>query len=329
MASYRTGSVVVAGLILFSLAAIAQNEMNGSADRVAIVPRLRSGESSLFRPDLRIDASLVLVPVHVTTAMGNSVTTLGEGNFKLFEDGIPQRISTFAKEDAPVSIGLLFDTSGSMRDKIGKASQAAVGLLHSANPEDEFFLIEFNNKPAITVAFTHDIDDIHAALTQAKTKGQTSLLDAIHLAIFEMKSARYERKALVIVSDGGDNHSRHTEREVKNAMFEADVEVYAMGIFDDPGSHPRTREERNGPRLLDELATQTGGRHFPVRNLNDLPDICAQIADELRNQYVLGYAPSNAGRDGKYRRVRVGLEPPAGMPPLRIRSRAGYYGPAN
>ncbi len=303
MASNRI-RVAAAGLVLISWAA-AQNETAGSADRVAIVPRLKPAEANLLRPDLRVDASLVLIPVHVATALGNSVTSLSESNFKLFEDGVRQRIATFAKEDAPVSIGLLFDTSGSMRDKIGKASQAAIGLLESANPEDEFFLIEFNSKPALAVAFTNDVDDIRAELARAKTRGQTSLLDAIQLAISQMKSARYDRKALVIVSDGGDNHSRHSEREIKNAMFEADVEVYAMGIFDPQDAHSRTREERNGPRLLDEIAAETGGRHFPVRNLNELPDICARIADELRTQYVIGYAPSGAARDGKYRRVRV------------------------
>src|SRR5260370_29615933 len=176
------------------------------------------------RADLRVDVPLVLIPVHVTTPLGTSVTTLNQENFRLFEDSVEQTIRAFAKEDAPVSIGLLFDTSGSMRNKMRKSVDAASELFKSANPEDEFFLIELNERPKLTVPFTPDADDVYSRLARARPSGRTALFDAIHLALTEMKQAHNLRKAIVILSDGGDNHSRHTERQIKDALREEDVQ---------------------------------------------------------------------------------------------------------
>src|SRR5262249_33270623 len=153
---------------------------------------------------------------------------------------------------------------------------------------------------------------------RVKPFGRTALLDAIRLALSEMKSARNTRKAILILSDGGDNRSRHSEAEIARLASESDAQVYSLGIFDPEDSPKRTREERNGPRLLTELAEQTGGRHFPVQDLDELPDICARISAEFRNQYVLGYSPANTARDGKYRRVRVLVAAPPKAPALRV-----------
>jgi len=297
-----------------------------------MAPRLRpvvASEAATFpRADLRVDVPLVQIPVHVTTQLGASVTNLKQESFRLFEDKIEQKIVSFVSEDAPVSIGLLFDLSGSMRDKMRKASDSAIEVLKTANPEDEFFLIEFNNRPKLVVPFTRDVSEIQQELAVARPRGQTSLLDAIHLAVSEMKNARHLRKALIIVSDGGDNHSRHSETEIKEDMLEADVQVYAMGIFDVTGARSRSREERDGPRLLSDLAVKTGGRHFPVSELGELPGVCARIGEELRNQYLLGYFSTNSDRDGKYRHIRVAFDPPAGAPLVRVRYRLGYYAPS-
>lgn len=282
----------------------------------------------LPRADLRVDVPLVQIPVHVTTQIGASVTDLRLDSFRLYEDKTEQKIVSFVSEDAPVSIGLLFDLSGSMRDKMRKASDSAVGILKTANPEDEFFLIEFNDRPKLVVPFTRDVSEIRQELAAARPRGQTSLLDAIHLAVSEMKNARHLRKALIIVSDGGDNHSRHSETEIKEDMLEADVQVYAMGIFDDTGARGRTREEREGPRLLSDLAEKTGGRHFPVKELSELGGVCGRIGEELRNQYLLGFFSTNSERDGKYRHIRVAVDPPAGAPLVKVRYRLGYYAPA-
>jgi len=177
------------------------------------------------------------------------------------------------------------------------------------------------------VAFTHESEEIQNRLAFTQSKGRTALLDAVYLALHEMKKARNPRKALLIISDGGDNSSRYTESEIKNLVREADVQIYAIGIFEPIASRGRTAEELAGPSLLSEIAEQTGGRHFPVENVNELPDIAAKIGIELRNQYVLGYSPSNQQKDGKYRRVQVKLVQPKGLPPLRAFWRLGYYAP--
>jgi Ca-activated chloride channel family protein len=164
-------------------------------------------------------------------------------------------------------------------------------------------------------------------LTFVQSKGRTALLDGVYLALNEMKKARNPRKALIIISDGGDNSSRYTESEIKNLVREADVQIYAIGIFEPVSARSRTAEELAGPSLLSEVAEQTGGRHFPVENVNELPDIAARIGIELHNQYVLGYSPTNAEKDGKYRHVQVKLVQPKGLPPLRAFWRLGYYAP--
>jgi len=214
-----------------------------------------------------------------------------------------------------------------MGQKLDKSRQAVSQFFKTANPEDEFFLVEFNDRPELVNSFTSSLEEIQNKLTFTQSKGRTALLDAIYLALHTMKKAHNPRKALLIISDGGDNSSRYTESEIKNLVREADVQIYAIGIFEPIGARGRTAEELSGPGLLSEMAEQTGGRHFPVENLNDLPDIAAKIGIELRNQYLLGYKPTNSGRDGKYRRVQVKLVQPRGLPPLRASWRLGYYAP--
>jgi Ca-activated chloride channel homolog len=279
------------------------------------------------RADLRIDVPLVLIPVHVTTPLGTSVTDLRQENFRVFEDGVEQAITSFAKEDAPISIGMVFDSSGSMHSKIHKSSEAAAAFFKMANPEDEFFLVEFNDRPKLSVPFTRDSDEIYRRIAHVHTAGRTSLLDAIHLALAQMKHAHNLRKAIVIFSDGGDNRSRFTEREIKIEMLESDVQVFAMGIFDLDDSRKLTREELDGPRLLSELAEETGGKHFPVDHLDDLPAVCDRIGNDLRNQYLLGYLSSNGTRDGRYRKIKVGLAVQERKMQMKPYYRQGYYAP--
>ncbi len=283
-----------------------------------ITPRLLR-KDVLPPVDLRVDVPLVQIPVHVTTPLGSSVTDLKSENFRLFEDGVEQKITHFSSEDAPISIGMLFDASGSMRNKIRKASEAAAEFFKTANADDEFFLIEFNERPRLAVPFTRDSETLYRHIARTKPVGRTSLLDAIHLAMLEMKSAKNLRKAIVIFSDGGDNRSRYTESEIKFAMREADVQVYAMGIFDPDDVPKKTPEERNGPKLLGQLAEETGGRHFPVNNLDELPDVCARIGAELRYQYMLGYTPSKGDEVSGYRHVKVEV-----ASPLHAYYRTGY-----
>jgi VWFA-related protein len=298
---------------------------------VSIEPRLapRTKENAGPRKsNIRVDTTLVLIPVTVTDPLNRFVTGLEREHFTLVEDKVQQTITHFASEDAALSVGLVFDTSGSMGSKLQKSRQAAAQFFRTSNPEDEFFLAQFNDRPALSTAFTTNTEEIQNRLTFTQSKGRTALLDAVYLALHEMKKGRNPRKALLILSDGGDNSSRYTESEIKNLVREADVQIYAVGIFEPMHGRGRTAEELAGPGLLSEIAEQTGGRHYPVENLNDLPDIAAKIGIELRNQYVLGYSPTNQEKDGKYRRVKVKVKQPRGLPPLRAFWRLGYYAPS-
>jgi Ca-activated chloride channel homolog len=302
-----------------------------SADspKVSVDPRARPAAATASGPrtDIRVDTTVVLIPVTVTDPLNRFVTGLEKEHFKLFEDKVEQQIAYFASEDAPLSIGLVFDTSGSMGSKLGKSRVAVAQFFKTANPEDEFFLVTFNDRPELIQDFTTNLDEIQNKLIFTQAKGRTALLDSVLLAINKMKKARNPRKALLIISDGGDNSSRYTESEIKKVVREADVQIYAIGIFEPVMSRGRSAEELNGPGLLSELSEQTGGRHFAVENINELPDVAAKIGIELRNQYVLGYSPINKERDGKYRKVLVKLTPPKRMPPLRAFFRQGYYSP--
>ena len=280
------------------------------------------------RSNIRVDSTLVLIPVSVMDPMNRSVTGLEKEHFRVFEDKVEQDVQQFSSEDSPITVGVVFDASGSMGAKLQKSRQAVSQFFKTANPEDEFFLIQFNDRPQLVVPLTSSTEEIQNQLTFTNAKGRTALLDGVYMAMKTMRKARNPRKAILILSDGGDNSSRYTESEVRNAVREADVQVYAIGIFEPMSGRGRSPEELSGPGLLQELAEQTGGRHFPVENLNELPDVAAKIGIELRNHYVLGYTPKNQERDGKYRRVKVSLKQPPGLPPLRPFFRLGYYAPA-
>jgi Ca-activated chloride channel family protein len=274
---------------------------------------------------LKVDVDLVLVPVTITDPMNRLVTGLEKQNFQLFEGSSAQEIRSFSSEDAPVSLGVIFDSSGSMSSKMDRAKEAVVEFFKTANPQDEFFMITFNDEPDEITDFTNSVDDIQNRLVFAIPRRRTALLDAIYMGISKMRQARFAKKALLIISDGGDNHSRYTENEIKSLVKEADVMIYAIGIYD---RYASAVEERLGPQLLSDITELTGGRAFTIDNPNDLADVATKIGVELRNQYVLGYRPAKVVRDGKWRKIKVKLLPPKGLPPLRVYARMGYYAPA-
>jgi len=330
-------TIALLGISLLPLTADdpVEKQANTQAPTISIQPRVRpsaagSAETILDRrADLRIDTTLVLVPVAVTiAATGKLLTGLEKENFELTEDKNAQEIVSFGSEDVPLSIGVVFDTSGSMGDKLERSRQAVAQFMRTANPEDEFFLVQFNDRPELTVSFTPHPEDVQSHLTWVQSKGRTALLDGVAMAMNEMKKGKNGRKALLIISDGGDNSSRFTESEVRNWVREGDVQIYSIGIYEPLGSRGRTPEEMSGPGLLSDLAEQTGGRNFSVENLADLPDVAAKIGLELRNQYVLGYNPRNLAHDGKYRKVEVKLVKVKDLPPLRARYRPGYVAPS-
>jgi len=303
------------------------SQTQGAAEPAGAEAPAATGPAALnARPGARIrmNVDLVLVPITVTDPMNRLVTGLEKEDFQIFENSAQQKIRSFASEDAPVSIGIVFDLSGSMGSKLVRARESILQFIKTANPQDEFFVIGFNDRPELIEDFTNSVDDIQARLATVRSGKRTALLDAIYYAVIKMKDARHERKAILVVSDGGDNNSRYTQGELRSQVRESDVEIYAIGIFD---VYAATPEERTGPLLLDDLSEETGGRMFRVDDLSEMGDIAEKISTELRNQYVIGFRPADLTRDGKWRKVKVKINPPQGLPPLTVHARTGYYAP--
>jgi Ca-activated chloride channel homolog len=312
------GSVVIAILIgLCAGRAPAQggSSTDGSPQKQESPPSVRFGA----------DATLVLIPVTVTDAANRFVLGLQKQDFRILEDGSEQTIANFSGEDVPLSVGLVFDISGSMDNKLQISRQAAVQFLKTMNPDDEAFLVACGDRATLASGFTHKAEEVEQRLMALAPGGLTALLDATEMALWEMKKAHNPRKAIVIFSDGGDNHSRYTAQQIQSLVREADVQLYAMGIFEPSLFLGMTTEEVSGPRLLSEIAEQTGGRVFAASDPSDLPSVATRIGIELRNQYVLAYVPKNESKDGKFRKVEVAVKEPAGLSGLKLRWRLGYY----
>jgi Ca-activated chloride channel homolog len=316
--------------LALSQIAIAQTP---DVDDIHISPRVETeksepanaGDADTLRthsPMITKKVDLVLVPVTVTDPMNRLVTGLDKDNFQVYEGKEQQDLRHFSSEDAPISLGVIFDMSGSMGSKIERAREAVTEFFRTANPQDEFFLIAFADKPEEISDFTQSVDDLQGKLIYTVPKGRTALLDAIYLGVSKMRQAKYPKKALLIISDGGDNHSRYTEGEIKSLVKEADVMIYSIGIYD---HYFATDEERLGPALLSDVSELSGGRSFTIDNPNDLADVATKIGIELRNQYVLGYRPRNPGHDGKWHKIKIKLLPPKGLPPLHVYAKTGYY----
>jgi len=286
-----------------------------------------AGVAAQDLPKFKADSTLVLIPVSVTDHSNRFVLGLHKQDFQLLEDGVEQKLANLSGEDTPLSVGLLYDRSGSMGGKQQTSRQAVAQFLKTMNTSDEAFLVAFADEAEVAQPFTNRSEELDLKLAFLQPGGLTALLDAVHLGLREMKQAKNPRKALLIVSDGGDNHSRYTAKEIQGLVRDADVQIYAMGVFEPTITLGLSNEEVSGPRLLAEIAEQTGGRAFSATAGSDLPGVAARIGIELRNQYVLAYQPSNQEKDGKYRRVEVRVSPQPGLPPLKAHWRLGYYAP--
>jgi Ca-activated chloride channel family protein len=280
---------------------------------------------ALVKP-LRIDVNVVLVPVAVTDAMNHPIMGLGKQNFELSENDERQEIQYFSTEDSPISVGLLVDLSKSMANKFD-AERAAIGeFFNNANAEDDYFVVTFSSQPELLTEVTQSIGTIQTKLGEAVPNGSTAMLDAISLAMTRMHKARYKRRALLIISDGGDNNSHHKYREIKSLVRDSDVEVYAIGLFDT--TFFKTFEEFMGKKWLSEITDATGGRTVTVDGIEKMPDAAATISRELRSQYVLGYRPANVVSDGKRRQIKVRvINPPASAAQLQAFYKRGYIIP--
>jgi Ca-activated chloride channel homolog len=273
---------------------------------------------------VHVDVDLALVNVSVTDTHDRPVRSLEPKSFRIFEDNIEQEVVNFSSEDVPLSVGVIFDLSGSMANKFSYAKEAAVQFFKTANPDDEGFLIGFSGHADLLSSFTNNIEELQNRLLTLSPGGSTALLDGLYLGIAEMRNARNAKRALLIISDGGDNHSRYSEEDIKRLVKEADMQIYAIGIFES-AYHRRTLTESNGPLLLAELTELTGGRAFTVRNPNELSEIATKIGAELHSQYILGYEPSNKTRDARWRKITVKMSPPNGLQHLSIHAKKGYY----
>jgi Ca-activated chloride channel family protein len=274
---------------------------------------------------IRVEVNLVQIPMTVTDPLNRLVTGLEKENFTVFDNNAPQAIKYFSSEDAPISIGVVFDLSGSMSSKFVRARKALTEFLRTSNPQDEFFVVGFNDRPAVIVDYTSDVDDVEARMVMLKPENRTALIDAVYLGVDKLRQAKYDRKALLIISDGGDNRSRYTEGELRRVVRESELQIYSIGIFD---NYAATAEEQLGPVLLNDICEMTGGRLFKVGDINDLSDIASRISAELRNEYVVGYTPTEVKHDGNWRKLKVRLLPPPGLPQLTVHFRQGYYAPS-
>jgi len=287
--------------------------------RVNITPRIKTPTQAAINASIRVDAKLVLIPVTVTDTHGAPFPGLSRDSFHLFEDGVEQQVKYFTSEDAPVSLGIVFDASRSMEGKLEQSRAAVSRFLRTSRPGDEFFVVEFSDRPRLLSGFTGDTVAIEKSLVGIQPKNWTALLDAVYMAVHQMKHASNSHKALLILSDGGDNNSRYTEAEMKSRVREADVSIYSIGLG--------TGLLRHHVRLLKELSDETGGEYRQADKMADLPDAVERISSAIRHQYVLGYSSSNSINDGMYRKIKVTLNQPADKPPLHASWRTGYYAP--
>lgn len=330
-------------LVFFALNVLQISGQSSAIDEVHVQPRLiqprlmQPSDSGTVAPfalpevgpkPMKVNVSLVLVPVTIMDGMNRLVQGLDRNSFQVLEGKTEQQIRYFSNEDAPVSIGIILDISGSMKSKLDRARDAVAKLIGDANPEDEFFMITFSDKPEMVSDFTQHVEDVQSKLLYAVPKGRTALLDAIYMGIAKMRQAKHQRKALLIISDGGDNHSRYTEKEIVSVVKEADVMIYGIGIYN---HYFPTQEELLGPELLRSISEVTGGTSFSIDDPNDLVDAAKSVSVMLRNQYLLGYRPAATKKDGQWHKIKIVFRRPKKLKlpgTFHVYARSGYYAAA-
>lgn len=274
---------------------------------------------------IKIDVSLVVLHTTVLDDRGKFADGLKEENFRVFEDKAEQKLSLFKREDVPVSMGLVIDNSGSMRDKRPRVNEAAVTLVQSSNPQDEAFVVNFNDDYYLDLDkdFTSSVPELKEALERIDARGSTALYDAIIGSLDHLKKAHKDKKVLLVVTDGEDNVSRNSLEKTLREIQKSNVVIYTIGLFSDDDK----KSKKKAQRALKDIATASGGVSFFPENVDDVHSICDQVAKDIRNQYTLGYYPSNIKKDGTFRTVQVDIIPPRGRGKLTARTRNGYFAP--
>ena len=268
----------------------------------------------------RVGVETVYVPVAVSDSLGRNVTGLKKEHFRIFEEKVEQTITYFSQEEAPISVGIVFDVSASMKDNdnIRKAKNSITRFLQSMNPEDEALMITFNEQAKLAQRFTDQIGTLRSTLAQLKPSGSTAIYDAVYMGLDQIRRGKNEKKALVLITDGEDNSSRYTSIELREFAREANVQVYGIGQQGNLGY---------GFGEIQNIVSLTGGRAFFPNSFNDLDYYIDLVHSELRSQYLLGYSPTNNTHDGRWWRITVQLDAPQGLPKLAVRAREGYYAP--
>jgi Ca-activated chloride channel homolog len=270
-----------------------------------------------------IDTELVSFTVTVTDPNSRLVTGLDKQHFEIYEDKVKQVITFFNDDDVPVSMGIIFDVSGSMKGKIDRAREALKAFIQTSHHDDDFFLVGFNQRASLLAEFT-DGDTITNKFTLVDPRGQTALYDAAYLGIEKVKQGRHTKRAILLISDGQDNSSRYTYGELRKLLKEAGVQIYCIGIVELGGGSGGTLDLQ-GQSILEEIAQTTGGKAFFPRSGAELEDATTRIALELRHQYSIGYTPTNVKRDGQWHKIKVQVKPPRGLPQLKVQHKEGYY----
>jgi Ca-activated chloride channel family protein len=274
-------------------------------------------------PVVKERTEVVTLTVTVTDPYNRLVTGLDKQNFVVYEDKIKQPIEFFADEDVPVSLGIIFDVSGSMKGKIDRAREALKAFVQASHDNDDFFLVGFNQRANLLAEFT-DGEALLNKLTFVDTKGQTALYDASYLGIEKVRQGRHNKRALLLISDGQDNSSRYSYGELRKLLKEADVQIYCIGIVELGGGSGGSLDLQ-GQSILEEMSQVTGGKAFFPRSAAELEDATTRIALELRRQYSIGYIPTNVKRDNRWHKIKVEVKPPRGLPKLTVRTKDGYY----
>ncbi|MGB6266621.1 MAG: VWA domain-containing protein [Candidatus Acidiferrales bacterium] len=278
-----------------------------------------------------IKSSVALVALHATVVddKGQFVPNLKQENFRVFEDKVEQKISVFSRDDIPVTMGLVVDNSGSMREKRAQVNAAAMTFVKTSNPQDEAFVVNFNDEYYLDTEgdFTSDQHDLNDALSRIDTRGSTALYDALVGSLDHLKKGHKDKRVILLITDGEDDASRLTFEQTIKVAEQSNAAIYAVGVFSDDDRKNDKREVKHAKRVLSELADATGGLAFFPDNLEQVEPICVQIARDIRNQYLLGYYPTDTAQDGTFRAVSAQVIPPKGMGKLSIRTRAGYYAP--